>query len=123
MYPVLQPDGSDPNVALQLISQRAQMLTRSTGAAIALGHKESMICLASVGTNAPTLGTRLDVSAGFSGECVRTAKALRCDNSDNDSRVDAESCRELGVRSILAAPIMFAGEVVGLLETFSSQSF
>jgi hypothetical protein len=123
MYPVPQPDGSDPNVALQLIGQRAQMLTRSTGAAIALGHKESMICLASVGANAPTLGTHLDVSTGFSGECVRTAKALRCDNSDSDSRVDAETCRQLGVRSILAAPIMFAGEVVGLLETFSSQRF
>ena len=123
MFPVPQVDGLDPNAALQLISQRAQVLTRSTGAAIALGHKESMICLASVGVNAPTLGSRLDVSTGFSGACVRTAKAQRCDNSDSDSRVDAEICRRLGVRSILAAPITFAGEVVGLLETFSSQRF
>jgi hypothetical protein len=123
MHPVPQADGLDPNAALQLISQRAQVLTRSTGAAIALGHKESMICLASVGANAPTLGSRLDVSTGFSGECVRTAKGQRCDNSDSDSRVDAETCRRLGVRSILAAPITFAGEVVGVLETFSSQRF
>jgi len=123
MYPVPQADGLDPNAALQLISQRAQVLTRSTGAAIALGHKESMICLASVGANAPTLGSRLDVSTGFSGECVRTAKAQRCDNSDSDSRVDGEICRRLGVRSILAAPITFAGEVVGVLEAFSSQRF
>ena len=123
MYPVPQADRLDPNAALQLISQRAQVLTRSTGVAIALGHKESMICLASVGANAPTLGSRVDVSTGFSGECVRTAKAQRCDNSDSDSRVDSETCRRLGVRSILAAPITFAGEVVGLLEAFSSESF
>jgi hypothetical protein len=123
MYPVPQANGLDPNAALQLISQRAQVLTRSTGAAIALGHKESMICLASVGANAPTLGSRLDVSTGFSGECVRTAKAQRCDNSDTDSRVDSEICRRLGVRSILAAPITFAGEVVGVLEAFSSERF
>jgi len=123
MYPVPQASGLDPNAALQLISQRAQVLTRSTGVAIALGHKESMICLASVGANAPTLGSRLDVSTGFSGECVRTAKAQRCDNSDSDSRVDAEICRRLGVRSMLAAPITFAGEVVGVLEAFSSQRF
>ncbi|HWY56823.1 MAG TPA: GAF domain-containing protein [Terriglobales bacterium] len=123
MYPVPQANGLDPNAALRFISQRAQVLTRSTGAAIALGHKESMICLASVGANAPTLGSRLDVSTGFSGECVRTAKAQRCDNSDTDSRVDAESCRRLGVRSILAAPITFAGEVVGVLEAFSSECF
>jgi hypothetical protein len=123
MYPVPQAAGLDPNAALQLISQRAQVLTRSTGVAIALGHKESMICLASVGANAPSLGSRLDVSTGFSGECVRTARAQRCDNSDSDSRVDAEICRRLGVRSILAAPITFAGEVVGLLEAFSSERF
>ena len=123
MYPVPQANGLDRNAALQLISQRAQVLTRSTGVAIALGHKESMICLASVGANAPSLGTRLDGSTGFSGECVRTAKAQRCDNTDSDSRVDSETCRRLGVRSILAAPITFAGEVVGLLEAFSSESF
>ncbi len=123
MYPVPQADGFDPNAALQLISRRAQVLTRSTGVAIALGHKESMICLASVGANAPSLGSRLDVSTGFSGECVRTAKAQRCDNSDSDSRVDGEICRRLGVRSILAAPITFAGEVVGVLEAFSSECF
>jgi hypothetical protein len=123
MYPVPQVDGLDPNAALRLISQRAQLLTRSTGAAIALGYKESMICLASVGANAPALGSRLDVSTGFSGECVRTAKAQRCDNSDSDPRVDAEICRRIGARSILAAPIRFAGEVVGLLETFSAQPF
>ena len=35
MYPVPQADGLDPNAALLLISQRAQALTRSTGAAIA----------------------------------------------------------------------------------------
>ena len=123
MYPVPQTDGLDRSAALQLISQRAQVLTRSTGAAIALGHKESMICLASVGANAPMLGSRLDVSTGFSGECVRTAKPQRCDNSDSDSRVDGETCRQLGVRSMLAAPIMFAGEVVGVLEAFSSERF
>jgi GAF domain len=123
MYPVPQAESLAPNTALQLISQRAQVLTRSTGAAIALGHKQSMICLASVGANAPTLGSRLDVSTGFSGECVRTGKAQRCDNSDSDSRVDGDTCRQLGVRSILAAPIKFAGEVVGVLEAFSSERF
>ena len=81
-----------------------------------------MICRASVG-NAPTLGARLDISSGLSGECVRTGKALRCDNSENDPRVDPESCRRLGIHSILAAPIRLGGEVVGILEVFSSQRF
>ena len=81
-----------------------------------------MICRASVG-NAPTLGARLDISTGLSGECVRTGRTLRCDNSENDPRVDAASCRRLGIHSILAAPIRLGGEVVGILEVFSSQRF
>jgi hypothetical protein len=122
MQPVWPADDSDPSAALQSVSQRARMLTRSSGAAIALAHKGSMICRASVG-NAPTLGSRVDVSTGFSGECVRAGKVLRCNNSENDPRVDADSCRRLNIRSILAAPIRLGGEVVGILEVFSPQRF
>ena len=81
-----------------------------------------MICRASVG-NAPTLGARLDITTGLSGECVRTGKTLRCDNSESDPRVDAANCRRLNIQSILAAPIRLGGEVVGILEVFSSQRF
>jgi len=122
MHFLSQTDGSDPSAGLESITQHARVLTRGTGAAIALAHKGSMICRASVG-NAPTLGARLDVSSGLSGECVRTGRVIRCDNSDNDPRVDAESCRRLGIHSILAAPIRLGGEVVGILEVFSSQRF
>ena len=122
MQPVWQADGGDPTAMLQLVSQRARMLTRSSGAAIALAHKGSMICRASVG-NAPTLGSRVDISTGFSGECVRAGSVLRCDNVDTDPRVDAASCRRLNIHSMLAAPIRLGGEVVGLLEVYSAQRF
>jgi GAF domain len=115
-------ENSDPSIGLESISHHARVLTRGTGAAIALAHKGSMICRASVG-NAPTLGARLDVSTGLSGECVRTGKTMRCDNSEIDPRVDAANCRRLGIQSILAAPIRLGGEVVGILEVFSSQRF
>jgi hypothetical protein len=44
---------------------------------------------------------------------------LRCDDSEVDERVDRETCRALGVRSIVAVPIFSAGAVIGLLEMFS----
>lgn len=81
------------------------------------------MCRASVGANAPALGTRLDVNSGLSGECVRSGKPLRCDNAETDLRVDRESCLRLGIRSILAAPIQYDRQVVGLLEVFSTQTF
>jgi putative methionine-R-sulfoxide reductase with GAF domain len=117
------PLGSDLNVALRLISERARSLTRGTGAAIALAHNGSMVCRASVGTNVPALGTRLDADSGFSGECIRSAKALRCDDAETDPRVNAESCQRLGLRSILAAPVKYERRVIGILEVFATQPF
>ncbi len=115
--------GTDLAATLRLIGERARVLTRGTSAAIALVHKDGVICRASVGESAPALGARLDVNSGLSGECFREGKSLRCDDAENDPRVDLESCRRLGVRSILAAPVRYERDTVGLLMVFSSAPF
>ena len=46
---------------------------------------------------------------------------LRCDDTETDDRVDRQSCRALGIRSMLAAPVNSGAKVVGLLEIFSAQ--
>jgi len=115
--------GTDLNSALRVISERARTLLRGTGAAIAIIDGGPMMCRASVGTGGPPLGTHVDVNSGFSGKCIRTGKSLRCDDAETDSRVEAETCRKLGVRSIAAAPIRYEREVVGVLEVFSAQSY
>ena len=115
--------GSDLNSALRVISERARTLLRGTGAAIALADRGPMMCRASVGTGGPPLGTRVDANSGFTGECIREGKALRCDDAEADSRVAPEICRRLGIRSIAAAPIRYERDVVGLLEVFSPLTF
>jgi putative methionine-R-sulfoxide reductase with GAF domain len=115
--------GTDLTAALKLIGERARTLTRGNSAAIALVHKGGVICRASVGESAPALGTRLDVNSGISGECFRGGKTLRCDDVENDPRVDLESCRRLGVRSMVAAPVRYERDTVGLLMVFASQPF
>lgn len=115
--------GSDLAAALQLIAERSRSLVRASGAAIALADAEpdSMVCRASSGEDAPPAGARLQVGSGFSGECVRKGRVLRCDDTETDEYVDRESCRALGIRSILAVPVRAGDESVGLLEVFSRQ--
>jgi TPR repeat protein len=115
--------GPDLVAALQLIADRARTLVRASGAAIALAADDPrfMICGASSGTDAPPLGARLEVGSGFSGECVRSRKLLRCDDSETDARVDRESCRMLGIRSILAVPMRMGERTIGILEVFAPQ--
>jgi putative methionine-R-sulfoxide reductase with GAF domain len=112
--------GPDLDAALHLIARRAQTFTRSTAAAIGLTEGTDMICRATAGLNTPAVGTRLRVGSGFSGECVRSGILLRCDDSETDPRVDRDSCRALGIRSMIAAPIRSRGMVIGLIEVFSS---
>ena len=116
--------GTDFRRALQLIAERAQLLLTASGAAIALsdGEADSMVCCASSGPDAPPIGARLQVGSGFSGECVKRSQPLRCDDSETDTRVDAASCRALGIRSLLAAPIRVGEKAVGILEVFAGQS-
>jgi putative methionine-R-sulfoxide reductase with GAF domain len=113
--------GSNLDAALQLIAERSLGFLRASGAAIALSRGAEMICLARAGDDAPPLGARLQVGSGFSGECVRAGRLLRCDDCESDPRVDQESCRALGIRSIIAIPIQVDDSIVGLLELFSAQ--
>jgi putative methionine-R-sulfoxide reductase with GAF domain len=114
--------GANLAAALKLIAARAQTLVRASGAAIALAELDPdfMVCRASAGLDAPPLRARLQVGSGFSGECVRTGRLLRCDDTETDNRVDRDSCRALGIRSMLAVPIRRGNTAIGLLEVFSA---
>ena len=113
----------DLNASLKLIASRAYSITRGSGAAVALIGENGMTCRAIAGTAVPEIGARVDLTAGFTGECIRIARPLRCDDAESDAWADAEACRELGIRSILAAPVLYERDLVGLLEVFSSRPF
>lgn len=113
----------DLQAGLNLIVSRACSITRGTGAALALSGNEGMICRAITGVNVPLAGMSVDITSGFTGECVRAGRALRCDNAETDPRTDCEACRDLGICSILAAPAFYERDLVGLLEVFSTRAF
>jgi putative methionine-R-sulfoxide reductase with GAF domain len=115
--------GTDLAAVLSLIAVRSHSLLRASGAAIALGGEDAstMICRASAGQSAPPVGATLQVGSGFSGECVRTGRMSRCDDTETDERADPQSCRALGIRSMLAAPVRLDKKVIGLLEVFSGR--
>jgi GAF domain/PilZ domain/Sel1 repeat len=117
--------GSDLETVLSFIVSRTQTLLDASGAAIALAGKDAtaMICRASSGPSAPPVGAVLRIGSGFSGDCVRAGKTLRCDDTDSDKRVDPETCRALGIRSMLASPICANRQekAIGLLEVFSER--
>jgi putative methionine-R-sulfoxide reductase with GAF domain len=112
------------DAALQLLVERAQYITGATGAALALSEGEEMICRASAGTSGPAVGARLQVRSGLSGESIARKQLLRCDNAETDPRVNLETCRQLGIASIVVLPLLTrSGEVRGLFELFSDHAY
>jgi hypothetical protein len=109
--------------AMNLIASRACSITRGTGAAVALSGECGMTCRAVAGNNVPKIGSEVDIDSGFSGECIRLLRPLRCDDAASDSRANTEACHHLEIRSVLAAPIVYERDLVGLLEVFSTRPY
>jgi putative methionine-R-sulfoxide reductase with GAF domain len=110
--------------ALQLLVERAQYITGATGTALALPQGDEMVCRASAGSSAPPIGARLQVRSGLTGESIARRQLLRCDNAENDPRVNLETCRALGIASIVVLPLLRRdGEVRGLFELFSDHPY
>jgi len=104
---------------LQLVTERALSLTGAHGAALAFMTEGILICRGSAGDPAPPLGARVDSTHGLTGECVRKSRLVHCEDSETDPLVDRDLCRALGMRSILAVPVVSDFHVVGLVEVFS----
>src|ERR1700744_431180 len=127
--PSLPPDltvlgEGELDAALQLLVERAQYITGATGTALALPQGDEMVCRASAGACAPAVGARLQVRSGLTGESIARRQLLRCDNAETDPRVNLETCRALGIASIVVLPLLRrSGEVRGLFELFSDHPY
>jgi N-acetylmuramoyl-L-alanine amidase len=108
---------------LQLVAERALAITGADGVAIALAEGDAIHCRATAGKVTPDAGVRLDPNSGFSGACLSSGQVIRCDDSETDSRVNAESCRALGTRSMVAVPLSAKQTNIGLVEAFSTEPY
>jgi putative methionine-R-sulfoxide reductase with GAF domain len=109
--------------AIHVIAEKAQSLTGATGAAIALRAGDEIVCRARTGRTAPDLGVRLQTDSGISADCVRTGEVVICNDAERNPLVDLASCRRLGVRSILAAPLRHFRRTLGVFEVLSSAPY
>ena len=106
---------------LKKILEEACVTTGATGAAIALRRGTEIVCCASTGPDAPSLGARLDSHNGLSGCCIETRQPQQCSDTETDPRVNLEACRRLGVRSIVVLPLLDSDQAFGIFEILWSR--
>lgn len=112
--------GPDPQDVVDAITSRAQALTRSAGAVLEIRDGDLMRYWSASGIAHGQVGLALPVEGSLSGRCISEACVLRCDDSEDDPRVNREACRTVGLRSMLVAPLRFRDQVVGVLKVLSA---
>jgi GAF domain-containing protein len=111
--------GLDPLKVVDIITRRAQELTRSSGAVVEMLDGSDMYYWSASGSAVAQLGLRIPVQGSLSGASVMAGRALRCDDSETDPRVNRAACRRVGLRSAIVLPLYCDDALVGVLKVLS----
>ncbi|HEU5362930.1 MAG TPA: sensor domain-containing diguanylate cyclase [Gaiellaceae bacterium] len=113
---------SDPGLddVLATVVDKALELTNADGAVVELPEGEEMVYRAVAGTAEPFAGLRLPVAGSVSGLCLAQIEPLVVVDAEHDPRVNAETCRRVGARSLVVVPLVHAGEAAGVLKVYSA---
>ncbi len=114
-------DVHDLDGLLRLIVVRAKHITRATGAVIEMLEGGTLVYRATTDEILSRIGVKVRTDASLAGLCIREGRALRCNETSADPRVDRESCQRIGARSLVTAPIYREGKPAGALAVYSAE--
>jgi diguanylate cyclase (GGDEF)-like protein/PAS domain S-box-containing protein len=114
--------GLDLKAVMQRIADRTRELTAGTSAAVRLLDGDALVCGATSGAPEIARPHRLPLGDNLSGHAMRSGRSLLCLDTETDERVDSALSRSRGVRSIIAVPLLHAGEAVGLLLLYGEEA-
>jgi TonB family protein len=117
----IEDESQPPDSVIRGVSEAARALTIADGVAIAFRTRGVILCRARSGELAPDLGSYVNANSGISGECLRTASILVCQDARTDARVDNVICERMGIRSIVVVPLRGSVGISGILEVFSKR--
>ena len=108
-----------PDHVMPAVVERARTATGADGGSVELLDGRDLVTQSASGHVDAPKGSRVSIEAGLSGLSVRQGIALNCQDSETDERVDRDSCRAAGVRSMIVAPLTFGSRPVGVLKVLS----
>ena len=121
--PEIRPSELNLEPGIHIIAERAQSLTGATGAAIAFAPAMRLCAALVPGARPRTWESTFKPIRDCRAECMRTGEILLCHDAESNPRVDIASCRRLGARSILVAPLRHFRNTLGVFEVLSSTPY
>jgi EAL domain-containing protein (putative c-di-GMP-specific phosphodiesterase class I) len=107
----------------RVADQAVALIPGADGALIALWDNGNMLdYVCGSGTLRSHVGLEISVEGSLSGLALRTGHVLRSDDTTTDPRVDADTCRVLGVASSVCVPLARADRTFGVLNVSSARA-
>jgi diguanylate cyclase (GGDEF)-like protein len=113
---------SNLDAVMKSACEGALLLTGAEGAVVHLLDGVDIVWSGAAGVATSHLGLRMKASESLAGECFRTRRTLICGDSETDTRVHRTACRLVGARSMISVPILYAGDVKGVLLVYSASA-
>jgi hypothetical protein len=107
---------------LDLIADRARIVTDASGIAIGLLTGNQLVYRAGSGSGTQYIGHRVTAVLSVSGHPGPRKEILRVANAESDSRIEAAICRERDAKALLIMPIYRDCFVAGVLEALFSDA-
>lgn len=104
--------------ALAVVAERVARITNASGAGIGILEAAMVRYRAGAGSPALPAGTEVPLQTAVCQASVRTGQVIRTEDLDTEFLFDPEPCRKRGIRSLLAVPIYYDGDIVGALELY-----
>ena len=122
MQTEIAKQGLDLSGVVEAVVNRIPTITNAEGAIVEYTEGDEMVYRGASGFARPLLGAHAKRDASLSGLCVRLGQVLRSDDIQLDPRVDLAPLQQVGVRSMVVAPLKHDGSVVGVLKIVSSET-
>jgi diguanylate cyclase (GGDEF)-like protein len=104
---------------MDLVARRATALTGASTGSIELVERGVPSGRAAIGGG--VLAPSLSELGTLSALSVQLGETLRCDEAESDGRLNADACRETGVRSLLCVPLSHQDRIVAVLQVHSDK--
>lgn len=114
--------GDDLDAVMNAVVNGAtRVMPHADGAVIEMREGNELVFRAASGAMVRAVGLRLKIGQSVSGRCILSGEPQVCVDSELDPYADRELCRRAGVRSLIAVPLPFQGEHVGVLKIYSGK--
>lgn len=108
----------DLDTATAVVADRIARITRAIGAGIGILEGATVRYISGSGSSALPVGTEVPLKLAVCQANIRTGQVIRCKDVETEFLFDPEPVRQRGIRSLVAVPVHYDGNIVGGLELY-----